>query len=264
MAFSTFSSMGRLIKSSGPSVPAGVPTDGLVFYQTFNTDFSDSIGGLTMTNTGCIRNTTNPKFGTGCLSFDKNQNIRIGSFINWGNVSTNNASVSLSFWLNMTSSIVGATNGSAKEFLSLMGSMLFTVKIYFTGSTYKLSYDFIGPGTGDGALFPSAGLSLNNWNHFVFVLNNTTSSTNLKCYCNGTQVYNYSPGHAPGTGWQQFYARAYNQSAWGSGLSAYSWINNGEPNLTGNSMNFTGLFDSYRIYNRVLTQTDVTALYTES
>ena len=80
MAFSTFSSIGSSIRTKTiPSAPVGVPTNGLVFYQTFNTDYSDSVGGLAMTNTGCSINTANPKFGAGCLSFGLNKNVRIGS-----------------------------------------------------------------------------------------------------------------------------------------------------------------------------------------
>lgn len=163
-----------------------------------------------------------------------NQNISVPNFGNY----INGNEVSISFW---STSTVNLTR-SAFIFVSDVPSNRFNVHVYYVGGTY---WDY-GNISSNGRLFWSNSTlpPTNTWDHWVFV---TSQIGNYqKCYKNGVLQLNK-------VGSSTFTNSPVKDLLIGGGVG----FNNA-------NLWFDGKLDDIRIYNRALTQNDVTNLYSNN
>ena len=255
MSLSSFSSMGKYLNVSagGSSGGGSVPSSGLVFHLSADTDLLDkSASSVPITNTSCTVNTSSMKTGTGCMAFSIGQNIKIGSFIPFG---TSYGST-FSYWFKLTTLTLGTNNGTCNNFTMFMGWLpLLTSINKQSASTFTLSTTIYGSyGVPD-----TSSLNVNTWYHICYVFGGTSASPLLSLYIN-----NVLSGTQNSTTLAAFKQAASNATNWGSGLNVYSYLNGGESAFGLQGSNFTGFIDSVRVYNRILTTGEVTALYNET
>lgn len=154
-------------------------------------------------------------------------------------------SVTVSCWIYVPSTSVFATAiGMPLTKGGSNGNPMFN--IYYFSDTNKFRFD-VGTGvvSSDGIAPDSDGVSRNTWVHFV----GTYDGATIKLYLNGVlnKSYNYSTGLNTNNGMNLTFGQR-----------------NYAPYLPGdNNFPFKGCLDDVRIYNRVLTDSEITALYNE-
>jgi hypothetical protein len=204
--------------------------DGLVAYYPFNGDANDESGnGHNGTVYGA--KLAADKFGNenSAYSFDGiNDHIELGTWFNYSNFS-------LSLWIRSEKS------QNNKAIIDNNHNSNFSWAIH----QYDYEVWFNGP-SNDNPHYVNADIALNEWQHFVFIKN----SNNLKIYVNGLFIdvlskkndITYNGNENLGL------ARWWGTTNWGTTNMERFWA---------------GLIDDLRIYNRVLSETEINELYRE-
>lgn len=261
----------------GYSSSKDIETSSLVDYFPFNGSNADSLGGLTGTSAG------SPGFGNGISG--KAYQGAAGSYILFSNPGPGKTlqSFTVSFWMNSPK-----TSGLARGIFS------FNNPTDFWGSL-DVYLDNPGPTDpkGDTLLFkvhmnnasgvPFAGYfltskvpnAINTWTHMVVTYDASTSIINF--YQNataigvsgvaGTKGYVVGPT-MPGSDPTKTPITPYGPLKFTTTAAVLgTWQFQTNPSLTGSATaqswaeSFTGLLDDFRIYNKALTATEVSALY---
>ena len=155
------------------------------------------------------------------------------------NISTNGFTVA--FWMNTTS-----TNQNYPPLLFLNGNGTYNVYIYITnigGTEYSIGYECRSNGT-TARKFLYTTISINDgvWHYIVLTSTYATfgsATSTVRIYIDNVLNSSMTTGYYPNT----------------AGLIAGSTIGGGTPG-------YNGLIDDYRIYSRVLSPQEITALYT--
>lgn len=210
-------------------------TTGLVHYWKFdNNTFTDSVGSLTFNNTNSVYNTSG-RIG-GCRSFNSGTT---GQYIKTSNEAFGGAGVSasMSFWAysygNQASTAglffkCDVANGDQSTFgVQYVGTNELAVSVFTVNSSFNF-----GP--------PYPTMSHNVWNHVVLVYDATAGNFHL--YINNSK----STVVADTSG-----LRSYN-SGWKAGMQKTS------------ARSFSGKIDEIAIWNRALSDAEVTQLYNNS
>lgn len=213
-------------------VPSYVPTSGLVGYWPFNSNANDESGnGNNGTNNGATL--TDDRFGNSnsAYSFDG-----ISNFISVSNIAIQgNTSRSTSFWLKTNSATGGMViatgsgtnqNGATYNLRILDEGFLSFMGGNFTSCCYDIN--------------PTTGINLkdNNWHNCVV----TYDSNTFRFYIDGILISTTNLAVAT------------------NGQFNYFGKSN-DANTTTNSAFFNGIIDDIGIWNRALTQEEITNLY---
>jgi hypothetical protein len=192
-----------------------------------NHDRVDPKGELTFTGTVHYEGTTiPPASGNSALSLDG-----IDDYVNCGNVLNLDYPFSVSFWMNTTN----PTKASQTMVAKYQGPpYYYGYEIRFEGSSGKLIFDVNQPG-GTGGKTSTAILSASTWYFIV----GTYDGNYVRLYINGQEDRNRV---------------AYNQhlTQWGSNF----YIGRRDDGL-----NFNGSIDEVSVYNRVLSDTEISECY---
>ncbi len=215
--------------------PSYVSTSGLVGYWPFNGNANDESGNG---NNGTVNGATltTDRFGVANKAYSFNSNYISVPHNSIFNFETNN-SVTVSLWFN-TTNIVGSlfVQKQSGEGVTQNGFNvgLLNVNTNLAGISQKL------PGVMSLASTPSSIINVNNWYHFVYVFNNGLASL----YLNGQLVHSQTdPGCTVGN--------SNTNLIFGYGLPS-------------NSYYYQGKLDDIAIYNRALTQQEISNLYSSS
>jgi hypothetical protein len=210
---------------------AQVPTNGLVAYYPFNGNANDASGNG---NNGIVNGATltNDRFGNPNCAYSFNANTAIT--VN-GTPSLNPStmgSYSLSVWVYINPNTIGDPR------IVWAGPQTCSLDFLYRKATLKAL--FSNDGCGSYTLSNNTNLNQNLWYHLVYTLDFNSNVTAI--YLNGIQdgSINYTtiiPNSSLLTisGWPQ-----------------------------GQGAGWNGLLDDIRIYNRVLSQSEVTAIYNEN
>jgi hypothetical protein len=249
--------------SYAPSKPYGgynsskeIAPNNLVAYWAFNGGLSDSVAGLTGTNSGTT-------FAKG----EKGQALQVGGsnyylFNNPGTVLPNLKAFTVTFWMNApqnTSYAYGIFSlNNPNDF---WGSLDVYLDNGSTADTAQFKVHINNNGVGQ-FLGTKLGGAWNKWVHVAITYDSSTTvtSTNFSIYANGTSIYstllkngaaNYGPLQFPGPtkmviGTWQFQTNPSLTNA----ATAQSWAGS-----------FNGALDEFRIYNKALKASDVSALF---
>lgn len=197
--------------------------DSLVGYWNFDADASDSLGLHDGTVNGATLDTTNQKLGDGCYDFDGNDYITTGSF----QITT--GSFSISVWMNK-SSIPGASTemfACADQTGDYFQFRLFNGEVYMyvkdAGADYCISQKAITSG----------------WHHVVGTWDNDAHTT--KIYIDGVLQDTDT-----------------NTDVTITDITSILYIG---INSDLSSSEYTGILDELAIWNKVLSQDEITALY---
>jgi hypothetical protein len=222
-------------------VPSYVPTNGLVGYWPFNGNANDASGNG---NNGTVTGATlvNDRFGQAntAYNFDGVSNyidVPSSSLIsNYPNGQT------ISFWFKITTFpndgkehyIISKTssNGQANSYFQIFLSN------YTSVNTFNYRYGISANQSSQGSNIPFAQIQLNTWNNLCF----TTDLTTTKTYLNGVLFMTYNQ-----------------YSSIGSNSSNLSFGKPWSSNATYGY--FNGQMDDIGIWNRTLTQQEITNLY---
>jgi hypothetical protein len=224
-AMATF---GMTIATMAQNVPNYVPTNGLVGWWPFNGNVNDESGNG---NNGTVSGATLAidRFGDANSAYNFSAT---GQYIDFLNSSTwCSSSHSISFWFN------GAFISGKEQFiLAKRGTCLGGSEIYFE-ARIKPSGNFldIGWGGGTAGYFFNKSFTPNSWNNVVYVNTGTTESL----YINGVLVG------------QQAFNNPTNTVMLRAGNNSCSLPNN----------NYIGKFDDLGLWNRDLTQQEITDLF---
>jgi uncharacterized protein (TIGR02145 family) len=216
-------------------LPSYVPTNGLIGWWPFNGNANDESGNG---NNGTVNGATltTDRFGLSNKAYSFNSNYISVPHNSLFNFETNN-SVTVSLWFNTTNKVgsvfvqkqsgVGATqNGFNVGFLN-SNTNLAGISQKATGSMSIIST-------------PSSIINSNTWYHLVYVFNNGVASL----YVNGQLILNQTdPGSQVGN--------SITDLIFGYGLPS-------------NNAYYNGKLDDIAIYNRALTQQEITNLYSGS
>jgi uncharacterized protein (TIGR02145 family) len=211
------------------TLPSYVPSNGLVGYWGFNGNANDQSGNG---NNGIVNGAT--------LTTDRNGNANsaysfdgISNYISTADIDLQNTAT-ISIWVYPIGTI-GALVDKDMDANSNSGYVF----LYNNSNPYGL-YAHVGwSGNANNNIFPSNNnLLLNQWYHCVLTLNNGTA----KIYVDGLLVYTQTSVN-PTT--QNNDLLLFGKSVWGGNL-------------------FSGKLDDIAIYNRALTQSEITQLYSSS
>lgn len=196
------------------------------------------------TNNGADLNTTDQKLGTGCLDFETGN----GDYINATDLLTNNAMGStgtISFWIKPESLngaymwSVGDSNGtSSRIYIEQQSTSLWTVFCQISGaSQWKVDSTGVSFSTG-------------TWYHVVITHDGGSSYGAVKLYINGVDRSSNSNN---GSTWNKWVGDL-------SGLDNMAFGRHHHNNLV-YTQKSDGLMDDMGVWNRALTQAEVTSLY---
>ena len=222
-------------------VPSYVPTNGLVGYWPFNGNANDESGNG---NNGTVNGAalTSDRFGNAGSAFNFFNNY-ISLSQPFFNGSTNVNSLTYSIWFKCSQLPSSSTNYtlSAKEgFWRLIGLYINSDGIVSYGGSQPNPQSYFGLSSQNSIL-------INQWNHIIVTFENST----LKLYLNG---------NLEGTSVIQYSTLDYSYLALGNSTSTnlIGAVNPVSPGLT----NFAnGIIDDFGIWNRTLTQQEITNLY---
>lgn len=244
-----------------------LPPIDYAMYFSFNTDAIDSISQTNFTPTGTlVINDTIQQVGTGCL--DVTTNPIYGTGFNITQLSNANNTLTFSFWIQLNSSSESSTiakhfwtirtsSSSANSFALIngnnSGSPSFTNGLYFAGRSDNGSTIRV---TNMLALPSSLSNYLNTWFHLVWIVNGTSWTP----YINGVQQTSVDVGRYDGSSLgNQTQTTPYNV---GYNINPTSLNNIG---FGINPFNTAILgqcyLDDFRIYNRVLSETEISDIY---
>jgi hypothetical protein len=234
----TWSSVTTLSTSSGSTLPSYVPSNGLVGYWPFSGNANDASGNG---NNGTINGATLTTDKSGNLNSAYNFNGQNNNIVVPDNITINPSLISVSIWVNP------AVFGPSEQYIInksidiLPGSVnrSWAIRISSDGQLYleirvNNTYYLFGS---------TETLTLNQWNNLVFVYDGSTA----KLYKNNIVVINQS---LPGT----LTNLSYNLSIGNfphANMPPYGYFWNGK-------------LDDIGIWNRALTQSEVTALYNQA
>lgn len=223
-------------------VPSYVPTNGLVGYWPFNGNANDESGNG---NNGTVNGATltTDRFGNQSSAYSFNgisDNIRINNATN-----LNNPSVSVSGWFftntNATDTFYGAKSiigkywDSPSNCNSNYNSYIFCLAKQNNNSTVCLGTSFYSGNN----FYYNQSISIGNWYHFTFVHDSISGG---KIYINGQLVVSNTIGGAICSGLNPIYV--------------------GADIINGNLFRFfNGKIDDIGIWNRALSQQEITNLY---
>lgn len=252
MSLSSLSSLGQMIKFKQPTSSASSGRDvisntGLIYYYSFETgDVAGSTlknnitGGtydLTLVGSSNISAST-VKNGSGSLAVVGTSKYAYLTSFTSGTISNSTQTLCIKFYPTSTTSSFNmpfsSYNGSTASYNCSMqyydiGSSNFALRIYF-----------YNPSGQELALIST--ITLNQWYSIVITKNGTT----IQGFVNGTNV-----GQITGTDWKLFSSTASSSFSLGIDRNQPSFI----PNM---------FIDDFRVYNRVLTGTEITTLYTNT
>jgi hypothetical protein len=217
------------------NLPSYLPSNGLVGWWPFNGNANDESGNG---NHGVVNGATltenrngNPN---GAYSFD---GISDFIFMNIANIPIENEQRSISIWFNQ-SNISNSTDQASTLFHygAIITNKRFCVVLWpiepsIIGQNNDVSYQ---SGTSQGL---QTNFSLNVWNHLTV----TFDGNEVKCFING--VFSFSA--------QKDFNTQFSEFRLGKSVDSHE---QGEF--------FNGILDDIAIYNRALTQEEITALYT--
>jgi hypothetical protein len=219
-------------------VPSYVPTDGLAGYWPFSGNANDESGN---SHNGTVTGATltADRFGNPNSAYNFNGT---SSYVYAGNISsltgTSSSSTTISFWMNSTS-----TSGSNSDLFDLRSTNNSSIQVYNNNNGNAgqiLVNNYNAPvANGFSAISPEA-LNINTWYHILCVVNN--SNNHLTIYVNGVQKADLSTT---------------------VGLLTNPKLNIGSRfDLFNNRCcYFKGSIDDFTIWNRALTQQEITNLY---
>jgi hypothetical protein len=237
MAFSTFSSINSLIRNNNnSSATSGGPTDSLLFYLKFNSGEINgshycadyATGSAVYTTALCDSSlsisTSTYKVGTGSLNTGTNQSANLITLPSY----TLTGSFSICFWLNFN--LANVFNPRILQFNLASGTSNLCIR-YISN---QLIFDILEAGPCK-VTYPNS--YSNVWTHCVVMCN---SSGTKYIYINGVQGYSGS----------------------GSTLSSLNTTTNSMYIIPNGNYNILGYMDDFRFYSRVLTSTEINAIYT--
>ena len=219
-------------------------TSGLVGYWTFDgkdinwtanttTDKSGNSNTGTLTNMSTTTSPTIGKIGQG-LRFDaSNDCVNAGSGSSLDNLDTKGG-LSVSAWIYPNS--MGSSGHIINKDLNAVGFW------YFLQSGSNLR--FIKDGSTDLTVHSSGGLSAKQWQHVAVAWDGSTTATNVHIYVNGVETS---------------YATQTNGDSLVSDASSNLLI--GGRTAANCTTVFDGLIDEVRLYNRVMSQSEIKQLY---
>ena len=228
-------------------VPSYMPTNGLVGYWPFNGNANDESGNG---NNGTVNgaNLTNDRFGNtnSAYSFD-------GSDIITANSINFSASISISIWYNLNdNSILNPSTGHPPSGSELIGQGTQHLPVAY--SDFSLGISDYNNGTNQFAFekststgnlydmyYSSASINFYNWTNILYSINLNVA----KVYLNGTLVDSFNINSS--------FINSGNVLSFGA-----RYVQN---NLNPKCNFFVGILDDIGIWNRALTQEEITGLY---
>ncbi len=215
--------------TNAQNLPAYLPANGLVAWYPFNGNANDESGNG---NNGVVNGVslTNDRLDNTSSAYLWPQNANGNSYIAIGDLDASiPQSISISAWINRQGGYIGPRIISSGE-----------VGISFPSNSNKLNASWDRAGTG---VWPSTfDITQNVWHHIVFVANHLNFVGQL--YVDGILV-DEQIGAGPAN---PNFAMPYDWNIGRKSISAYD--------------NWVGKLDDIAIYNRALTQEEITALYT--
>ncbi|MCC7534378.1 MAG: T9SS type A sorting domain-containing protein [Bacteroidia bacterium] len=209
-------------------VPNYVPTNGLVGWWPFTGNAND-ISGNNLNGTVTGATLTTDRFGNATSAYNfanTGQNIDFFSSNTWMQ-----GSYSISFWFNSA-----YISGKDQYLLSKRTSCLGGSEIFFQASISPSSNNlWIGWGGGGGSFSPGINFTPNVWNNVIYVFNGSTA----QLYLNGS-LYGSSSNN---------------------GVTNTVMLRAGNHSCTFPDDDYIGKFDDLGLWNRALTQQEITTLY---
>jgi hypothetical protein len=247
-----FAALLLITSSLVAQIPSYVPTNGLVGYWPFNGNANDESGnGNHGTVNGAILTSDRNGNANSAYSFDGvSSNIQTANSTSLSFIGDH----TISAWIYQELPI---TNYNSILFKRLGGNWSYNLSIsnYLGGSGQEMNKVMAGRRNNDGAQtqyrFSNATTSFNIWQHILVVVKNDS----LKFFINGQDAgfivgYNGIEGYVP-------FGNTYTVSM----IDQPIGITIGDCNCGGSEHMF-GLIDDVAVYNRALTPTEITALYT--
>ena len=215
-------------------VPTYVPTNGLVAYYPFNGNANDA---STNTHNGTVTGATltTDRYGNANSAYDFSLTGKYIDFFSDGSWATNDHTIS--FWFNTM------PNGIPQRLLTKRTSCLSgTTETHFLDINFSQTANILDCGWGglpstNGATFTSISYIPNAWNNLIYIRN----GNNFYLYLNGILVGNQN-GNCPS-------------------ISCNLMMRAGGWSCPFSGRDFTGKFDDLGIWNRALTQDEITSLY---
>ena len=210
-----------------PSVPSGVITSGLVSFFTFDNTLADSKNTITLSQTGSVSYVTGRRNQAVYLANESNSTNGTTAT----NYLTSSYNITVPFsvvvWFNPTN----VTNGSLLSTYNSTAITNYSVNLYIqaAGGGMSAAYNAI---QNVGAY---TGVSIGTWYNAVITVN---ASNGLSLFVNGSQI--------------------------GSTITQTPSINGlmiGNIRDGGGSYAYSGYLEDYRIYNRVLSGTEISQIY---
>jgi hypothetical protein len=223
-------------------VPNYVPTNGLMAWWPFDGNANDlSGGGNNLSTIGSVTYSTDRNgMVNGCALF--NSSSEYFSKTN-ANLPSGNSSRSISIWYNGTGIIYNTLTGGSCPFMygDLVNGGCYKRFGFFNGSSTYNTMQFHGKC--NPVAYSNLQSHLNAWHQIVFTYNGTNKVLSL--YQDGV-LFNTTTLAAAN-------ATTLNELRIGSGLD--------DQNPVGNISQFDGKIDDIGVWNRVLTQQEITNLY---
>lgn len=228
----------------GAYAPAA-PTTGLISQVGFESNVTDSLGYLTSPSVTGAAYQTNAVVGTYALDCTGNPggtgSSNASTYATYAMSSSISPPLSVSFWFNAN------INTSIQVLWDMSSGTQYGPQIYLTGSGGLNSDVYVGSSTDYGANTPSSVVSVGTWNHVCLTYG---YSSYAALYLNGVVM-------ATGT------------SVLPSSGTFVSATNTSLTNICIGAQNqsstfiypFQGYIDDYRMYNRVLSLSEVAGLY---
>ena len=222
-------------------VPSYVPTNGLVGYWPFSGNANDASSNG---NNGTVNGATltADRFGNQNSAYSFNGTSNYIRCLNSGVTGSN--SRSFAFWVKTSSTSPGSIISYGNNDTPNQDFRVVLNGITFCGTNYIACTI-----TGSGIFAQYAPNS--NWDFFTIVYDNASSTNlaNIKIYKNGilyTSLCNENTTNTLNTS-------STNPLTFG----CYHWLN-----YSGNKQYFSGILDDFGTWNRALTQSEITGLYT--
>lgn len=210
---------------------AKAPYEGLIHEWLFEGNLDDSVGGLPLEIYHYYHHNQNPtlKFERGvigqCLTTHYDNQLRVGQ-----NIFPGAQDVTFSFWFKHTSR-VPAANGERQYINFTYNNYLWVVTIsqVTNGGTYMLVFKV---GQSNSYIISHNIADFDNWMHFVITVRYVGSALIVRLYLNGVLVYETQD-------FNTYYINYFDIA----------------------SMDNICKYDQYRIYNRILSDAEISALY---
>lgn len=218
-----------------------IPVKNLVFYSRFDSDTDDETGNHTPTSTDITYGTTGtpPPSGLNFAEFDLNTSevtIPHSSDLNFGDGTTDQP-FSISFWMRYT-------DNSGAQNMVIKGQDIGTNREYRIWSSTNITWQLFDNSTNANIRLTTPKAANNVWIHYVFTYDGSGLNTGMTAYRNGVE---------------DTLARA--------STGAYTAMEDlGEDVMlgkdpAGTSVSLDGDMDSFAVWNKELTPTEITNIY---